>query len=307
MIKQKTLRKVIQATGVGLHSGQKVLLTLRPAPINTGIVFRRVDLSPVVEIPASYQYVSDTTLCTSLQYQGVKVATVEHLLSAFAGLGIDNVYVDVNAPELPIVDGSAAPFVVLMQSAGIREQSAPKKFLRILKPVVIEDGDKCVRFSPYEGYKVTFTIEFDHPVFHRKPKTLAFDFGKDSYTKCISRARTFGFLAQYEKLREMGLAKGGGLDNAVVVDDYRIINEDGLRFHGEFVAHKVLDAIGDLNLLGCGLIGAFDGEKSGHEMNNRLLRALMAQSDAFEYTTLDYQSHPFAGLSSQVLGDVVEA
>lgn len=310
MIKQKTLKKVIQATGVGLHSGQKVLLTLRPAPINTGIVFRRIDLSPVVEIPASYQHVSDTTLCTTLRSQEhaqVKVETVEHVLSAFAGTGIDNAYVDVNAPELPIVDGSAAPFVVLIQSAGIREQNAPKKFIRILKPVCIEEGDKSVRFSPYEGYRVTFAIEFDHPVFHRKPKTLTFDFAKDSYTKCISRARTFGFLAQYEKLREMGLARGGGLDNAVVVDDYRILNEDGLRFNSEFVAHKILDAIGDLNLLGYGLIGAFDGVKSGHGLNNRLLRALMLQQDAFEYTTLDYQAQPFAALSTQVLGDVVEA
>ncbi len=291
MIKQRTPQKVIQATGIGVHSGDTVLLTLRPAPINTGIIFRRTDLSPVVEIPASYEYVSDTMLCTSLQHQGAKVATVEHLLSALAGLGIDNAYVDVNAAEVPIMDGSAAPFVFLIQSAGIREQSAPKRFIRILKPVRIEDNDKYVQFLPHNGYKISFTIEFDHPVFNEKPQTVNFDFSSTSYVKEVCRARTFGFLSDYEKLRERDLAKGGSLDNAVVVDNYRVLNEDGLRFEDEFVKHKVLDAIGDLYLLGSSLIGAFEGYKSGHELNNKLLRALIAQQDAWEYTYFERESY----------------
>jgi UDP-3-O-[3-hydroxymyristoyl] N-acetylglucosamine deacetylase len=291
MIKQRTPKKVIQATGIGVHSGDTVLLTLRPAPINTGIIFRRTDLSPVVEIPASYEYVSDTMLCTSLQHQGAKVATVEHLLSALAGLGIDNAYVDVNAPEIPIMDGSAAPFVFLIQSAGIREQSAAKRFIRILKPVRIEENGKYVQFLPHNGYKISFTIEFDHPVFNEKPQTVNFDFSSTSYVKEVCRARTFGFLSDYEKLRESDLAKGGSLDNAVVVDNYRVLNEDGLRFEDEFVKHKVLDAIGDLYLLGSSLIGAFEGYKSGHELNNKLLRALIAQQDAWEYTYFDVENY----------------
>ncbi|ARG96473.1 UDP-3-O-acyl-N-acetylglucosamine deacetylase [Legionella micdadei] len=291
MIKQRTPKKVIQATGVGLHSGEKVLLTLHPAPINTGIVFRRTDLNPVVEIPALYDQVGDTMLCTSLQRDGVKVATVEHLLSAFAGLGIDNAYVDVNGPELPIMDGSAAPFVFLIQSAGIREQSAAKRFLRILKPIRIEDNEKYVQFLPYNGCRVSFTIDFDHPVFNDKPQTATFDFSTTSYVKEVCRARTFGFLSDYEKLRECDLAKGGSLDNAIVVDNYRVLNEDGLRFESEFVTHKVLDAIGDIYLLGCGLIGAFEGYKSGHELNNRLLRALMVREDAWEYTYFDAETY----------------
>lgn len=291
MIKQRTPKKVIQATGIGVHSGDTVLLTLRPAPINTGIIFRRTDLSPVVEIPASYEYVSDTMLCTSLQHQGAKVATVEHLLSALAGLGIDNAYIDVNAAEVPIMDGSAAPFVFLIQSAGIREQSAAKRFIRILKPVRIEENGKYVQFLPHNGYKISFTIEFDHPVFNDKPQTVNFDFSSTSYVKEVCRARTFGFLSDYEKLRECDLAKGGSLDNAVVVDNYRVLNEDGLRFEDEFVKHKVLDAIGDLYLLGSSLIGAFEGYKSGHELNNKLLRALIAQQDAWEYTYFDIESY----------------
>lgn len=282
---------MIQATGVGLHSGEKVYLTLRPAPVNTGIIFRRTDLDPVVEIPASYQYVGDTTLCTSLLYQGVRIATVEHLLSALAGLGIDNAYVDINAPELPIMDGSAAPFVFLIQSAGIREQNAPKRFIRILKPISIEEGGKYVKFVPYNGYKVSFTIGFDHPVFNDKPQSATFDFATCSYVKEVCRARTFGFLSDYEKLREMDLAKGGSLDNAVVVDDYRVLNDDGLRFHDEFVKHKVLDAIGDLYLLGASLIGAFEGYKSGHELNNKLLRKLIACQSAWEYTHFDAKEY----------------
>jgi UDP-3-O-[3-hydroxymyristoyl] N-acetylglucosamine deacetylase len=291
MIKQRTPKKVIQATGVGLHSGEKVLLTLRPAPVNTGIVFRRVDLSPVVEIPASYEHVGDTMLCTTLHHGQVKIATVEHLLSALAGLGIDNAYIDVNAPELPIMDGSAAPFVFLIQSAGIREQNAPKKYIRITKPIRVEDNGKYVQFYPYNGYKISFTIDFDHPAFNDKPQKVSFDFSTTSYVREVCRARTFGFLSDYEKLRECDLAKGGSLDNAIVVDDYRVLNDDGLRFESEFVTHKVLDAIGDLYLLGSSLIGAFEGHKSGHELNNRLLRELMVRQDAWEYATFDAEDY----------------
>ena len=291
MTNQRTPKKVIQATGVGLHSGEKVLLTLRPAPINTGIVFRRVDLTPVVEIMATYENVGDTMLCTTLHQGETNIATVEHLLSALAGLGIDNAYIDVNAPELPIMDGSAAPFVFLIQSAGIREQNAPKKYIRILKPIRVEENGKYVQFVPYDGYKVSFTIDFDHPVFNDKPQTVSFDFSGTSYVKEVCRARTFGFLSDYEKLRENDLAKGGSLDNAIVVDNYRVLNEDGLRFESEFVAHKVLDAIGDLYLLGSSLIGAFEGYKSGHELNNKLLRKLMVTQDAWEYTYFDAEQH----------------
>lgn len=291
MIKQRTPKKVIQATGVGLHSGEKVLLTLRPAPINTGIVFRRIDLDPVVEIPASFEHVCDTTLCTSLELDGVKIATVEHLLSAFAGLGIDNAYVDVNAPEIPIMDGSSAPFVFLIQSAGIKEQNAAKRFIKILKPIKIEEQEKYVMFLPFDGYKISFKIDFEHPVFKNRPQKAVFNFSSTSYVKEVCRARTFGFLSDYEKLREADLAKGGSLDNAIVVDDYRVLNEDGLRFEDEFVKHKVLDAIGDLYLLNSGLIGAFEGYRSGHELNNKLLRALMAHEDAWEYTYFDAENY----------------
>lgn len=283
MIKQRTPKTVIQATGVGLHSGEKILLTLRPAPINTGIVFRRTDLPGEPEIPASYQYVSDTKLCTSLEHQGVRVATVEHLLSAIAGLGIDNAYVDIDGPEIPIMDGSAAPFVFLIQSAGVSEQNAMKRFIRILKPVRVEKQGKYVQFLPHDGYRVSFTIQFNHPVFNARPQSATFDFSSTSYLKEVCRARTFGFLSDYEKLREANLARGGSLDNAIVVDDYRILNEDGLRFEDEFVKHKVLDAVGDLFLLGSSLIGAFEGYCSGHELNNQLLRALIATEDAWEY------------------------
>ena len=286
MIKQRTLKKLIQATGIGLHSGKKVKLTLRPAPIDTGIIFRRVDLSPVVEILALYQNVTDTRLCTCLSVDGSvgpRVDTVEHLLSALAGLGIDNAYIDVNAAEIPIMDGSSAPFVFLIQSAGIKEQNAAKRFIKILSPIRLEEKGKYVQFLPYNGYKISFNIEFDHPAFVDKPQSACFDFGTTSYVKEVCRARTFGFLSEYEYLRENNLAKGGSLDNAIVVDDYRILNEDGLRFESEFVAHKVLDAIGDLSLLGCSLIGAFEGYKSGHELNNRLLRELMAHQEAWTY------------------------
>lgn len=293
MLKQRTPKKVIQATGVGLHSGDKVLLTLRPAPVNTGIIFRRTDLSPVVEIPATYEHVCDTMLCTSLQHQsGAKVATVEHLLSAFAGLGIDNAYVDINGAEVPIMDGSAAPFVFLIQSAGIREQNAPKRFIRILKPIRVEEEGKYVQFLPHNGYKVSCTIDFDHPVFNDKPQTATFDSLHTSYVQEVCRARTFGFMSDYEQLLKSELAKGGSLANAVVVDDYRVLNEDGLRFEDEFVKHKVLDAMGDLYLLGSGLIGAFEGYRSGHELNNKLLRQLVATESSWEYVQFDLENHP---------------
>ncbi len=291
MTKQRTPNTIIQATGVGLHSGDKVLLTLHPAPDNTGIVFRRIDLDPVAEIRASYENVCETMLCTSLQQDGVKVATVEHLLSALAGLGIDNAYIDVNAPEIPIMDGSAAPFVFLIQSAGIREQIARKRYIRIKKPIRVEEKGKYVQFLPHDGYKISFTIDFDHPVFTHKPQTAVFDFSATSYIKQVCRARTFGFLSDYERLRLNDLAKGGSLDNAIVVDEYRILNEDGLRFEDEFVKHKILDTIGDLYLLGSSLIGAFEGYRSGHELNNKLLRKLMVTQDAWEYVYFDKEAY----------------
>ncbi|MEJ2316687.1 MAG: UDP-3-O-acyl-N-acetylglucosamine deacetylase [Gammaproteobacteria bacterium] len=282
MIKQRTLKNSIKATGVGLHTGDKVLLNLRPAAPNTGIVFRRTDLDPVAEVEARADHVGDTSLSTTLIKNGVRVSTVEHLLSAFAGLGIDNAYVDVSAPEVPIMDGSAAPFVFLIQSAGIVEQNAPKRFVRILKPVQVTDGEKKAAFVPFDGFKVSFGIEFDHPAFVDRPKTASIDFSSTSFVREVSRARTFGFLNDIEMLRENNLAMGGSLDNAVVVDDYRVINEDGLRYDDEFVKHKILDAIGDLYLLGHSLIGAFHGYKSGHALNNQLLLALLADQSAWE-------------------------
>ena len=282
MIKQRTLKNSIKATGVGLHTGDKVLLNLRPAAPNTGIVFRRTDLDPVAEIEARADHVGDTSLSTTLTKNGVRVSTVEHLLSAFAGLGIDNAYVDVSAPEVPIMDGSAAPFVFLIQSAGIVEQNAAKRFVRILRPVQVTDGQKKAAFVPFDGFKVNFGIEFDHPAFVDRPKTASIDFSSTSFVREVSRARTFGFLNDIEMLRENNLAMGGSLDNAVVVDDYRVINEDGLRYDDEFVKHKILDAIGDLYLLGRSLIGAFHGYKSGHALNNQLLLALLADESAWE-------------------------
>ncbi len=287
MIKQRTLKNCIRATGVGLHSGKKVLVTLRPAPAHSGIVFRRIDLSPAVEIAARAENVGDTRLSTSLAKGEVRIATVEHLLSAFAGLGIDNAYVDVSAPEVPIMDGSAGPFVFLIQSAGIEEQQAPKQFVRIKHPVAVEDGDKWARFEPFDGFKVAFSIEFDHPLFDEATKFAEVDFSTTSFVKEVSRARTFGFLKEVEMLREKNLALGGSLQNAVVIDEYRVLNEDGLRYEDEFVRHKILDAIGDLYLLGHGLIGAFRGHKSGHALNNRLLRRLLADKSAWEL--VDYR------------------
>ncbi len=287
MIRQRTLRNTIRATGVGLHSGQKVLLTLRPAPVNTGIVFRRVDLNPVKEIPARAENVGETVLSTTLVKDGVKVATVEHLLSALAGLGIDNCFVEVDAPEVPIMDGSAGPFVFLIQSAGIAEQESAKQFIRIKREVTVRDEDKFATFLPFDGFKVTFTIDFDHPVFKGRSQKAVVDFSSTSFVKEVSRARTFGFMKDIEKLRAMNLALGGSVDNAIVVDDYKILNEDGLRYDDEFVKHKVLDAIGDLYLLGNSLIGEFRGHKSGHGLNNQLLRELIRQQDAWEVVTFE--------------------
>jgi UDP-3-O-[3-hydroxymyristoyl] N-acetylglucosamine deacetylase len=287
VINQRTLKNVIRATGVGLHTGEKVYLTLRPAAADTGIVFRRTDLPEPVEIPAIPENVGDTTLSTTLIKNGIRVSTVEHLLSALAGLGIDNAYIDLNAPEVPIMDGSAGPFVFLLQSAGIHEQNAPKRFIRIKKPIVVEDGDKWVRFEPFEGFKVSFTIDFDHPVFKDQNQTAVVDFSTTSFVKEVSRARTFGFMSQIESLRANNLALGGSLDNAVVLDEYRVLNEDGLRYIDEFVKHKILDSIGDLYLLGHSLIGAFSGHKSGHALNNRLLRELLANQDAWEQVTYE--------------------
>jgi UDP-3-O-[3-hydroxymyristoyl] N-acetylglucosamine deacetylase len=285
MIKQRTLKNVIRATGVGLHTGDKVYLTLRPAPIDNGIVFRRVDLDEPVEIRACPENVSDTRLSTTLECHGVRVSTVEHLMSAFAGMGIDNAYVDLTAAEVPIMDGSAGPFVFLIQSAGIAEQSAPKRFIRIKQKIKIEEGDKWAAFEPFEGFKVSFAIDFNHPTFRNSSQQACVDFSTTSFVKEVSRARTFGFMGDLENLRQVGLARGGGFDNAIVLDDFRILNEDGLRYDDEFVKHKVLDAIGDLYLLGHPLIGTFSAHKSGHSLNNRLLRSLVNDQDAWELIT----------------------
>jgi len=285
MIKQRTLKNVIRATGVGLHTGEKVYLTLRPAAVDCGVVFRRIDLPEPVEIKACPENVSDTRLSTTLECNGVRVSTVEHLMSAFAGMGIDNAYVDLTAPEVPIMDGSAGPFVFLIQSAGIVEQSAPKRFMRIKRKIKLADGDKWAGFEPFEGFKVSFAIDFNHPTFRDSTQNATVDFSTTSFVKEVSRARTFGFMADLESLRQSGLARGGGVDNAIVLDDFRILNEDGLRYEDEFVKHKVLDAIGDLYLLGHPLIGAFSAYKSGHSLNNRLLRRLVAQREAWELVT----------------------
>jgi UDP-3-O-[3-hydroxymyristoyl] N-acetylglucosamine deacetylase len=287
MVKQRTLKTTVQATGVGLHTGEKVYLTLRPAPVNSGIVFRRVDLPGSADIRAEAHAVHDTRLSTCLETDGARIATVEHLMSALCGLGIDNAIVELSSPELPIMDGSAGTFVFLIQSAGILEQSAAKKFIRIKKTIEVKDGDKWVRFDPFNGYKLSFTINFAHPVFANTKQNVTVDLGERSYVKEVSRARTFGFMQEVEYMRSQGLALGGNLDNAIVMDEYRVINPDGLRFEDEFVKHKVLDAIGDLYLLGHPLIGAFTGYKSGHALNNALCRALLADESAWEFTTFD--------------------
>ncbi len=287
MIKQRTLKNVIRATGVGLHTGEKVYLTLRPAPPDSGVLFRRVDLDPSVDVPARPENVTDTQLSTTLERDGVKISTVEHLMSAFAGLGIDNAFVDLTAPEVPIMDGSAGPFVFLIQSAGIEEQNRAKKFIRIKKTIKVVDGDKWVRFDPLNGFKVSFTIDFDHPIFSNSVQVASVDFSTTSFVKEVSRARTFGFMHDLEALREVGLARGGSLDNAIVMDSFHILNEDGLRYEDEFVKHKVLDAIGDLYLLGHPLIGAFNAYKSGHALNNRLLRLLIADRSAWDLVSYE--------------------
>jgi len=287
VIKQRTLKNLVRATGVGLHTGAKVYLTLRPAAANSGIVFRRADLPQPLEIKADPYAVGDTRLSSCLEKNGERISTVEHLMSAFSGLGIDNAYVDVTAPEVPIMDGSAGPFVFLLQSAGIEEQNAPKKFIRILQTVEAREGDKWVRFEPHDGFKLTLSIAFDHPVFDKARQSVCVDFSTTSYVKEVSRARTFGFMQEVETMRSQGLALGGSLDNAIVMDDYRVLNSDGLRYDDEFVKHKVLDAIGDLYLLGHPLIGAFAGHKSGHALNNRLLRRLLETRQAWEYASFD--------------------
>jgi UDP-3-O-[3-hydroxymyristoyl] N-acetylglucosamine deacetylase len=287
MIKQRTLKNVIKATGITLHGGERAEIVLRPAPVNSGILFRRIDLEPIVEIPALAEHVGDTTLSTTLMKDKVRVSTVEHLLSAFAGLGIDNAYVDVTASEIPIMDGSAGPFVFLIQSAGIEEQNAPKRFIRIKRKLKLADGDKWACFEPFNGFKVTFTIDFDHPLFKSNTKTATLDFSSLSYVKEVSRARTFGFMADFEKLQAMNLARGASLDNAIAIDDFRVLNEEGLRYENEFVKHKILDAVGDLYLLGSSLIGAFSGYKSGHALNNKLLRQLLIEKEAWEFVTFE--------------------
>ena len=287
MIRQRTLKNSIKATGVGLHSGKKVYLTLRPAPVNAGIIFRRVDLNPVVEIEAKAENVGETNLSTTLVKGDVKVGTVEHLLSAMAGLGIDNAYVELTSSEVPIMDGSAGPFVFLIQSAGIAEQSQAKRFIRIKREVMVSDGDKTATFLPFNGFKVTFGISFDHPVLQRSSQHASVSFSSTSFVKEVSRARTFGFVKDIEMLQSNGLALGGSPDNAVVIDENDILNEDGLRYEDEFVKHKVLDAIGDLYLLGHSLIGEFQGYKSGHALNNALIRQLLKEKDAWDVLTFD--------------------
>ncbi len=287
MIKQRTLKTPVRATGVGLHSGIKVEMTLRPAAPNSGIVFRRMDLDPPAELKADPYLVTDTRLCSMLESGAAKVSTVEHLMSALAGLGIDNLIVDLTGPEIPIMDGSSAPFVFLLQSAGIVEQDAAKQYVRIIKPIEVRDGDKWARFVPHNGFKVEFTIDFKHPVFEKSGKTVSIDFADNAYTKEVSRARTFGFMHEVEALRNSGLALGGSLDNAIVMDEFRVLNQDGLRYDDEFVKHKVLDAIGDLYLLGRPVIGAFEAYKSGHALNNALLRELLQHQESWESVSFE--------------------
>lgn len=287
MIPQRTLKNTIRATGVGLHSGDKVYMTLRPAPADHGIVFRRVDLEPVVEVPARAELVTEVTLCTGLTCNDAKIQTVEHLMSALAGLGVDNIIVELSSAELPIMDGSSGPFVFLLQSAGIIEQDAPKRFIRVLKTVEVTDGDKVARFEPYEGYKLGFTIQFDHPMIPARQSRQEIEFSTLAYTREISRARTFGFMRDLEYMRERNLGLGGSMDNAIVLDEFRVLNEDGLRYADEFVRHKILDAIGDLYLAGGQVLGAYEGFKSGHALNNKLVRALLADASAWEWVTYE--------------------
>jgi UDP-3-O-[3-hydroxymyristoyl] N-acetylglucosamine deacetylase len=302
MVGQRTLKNSIRATGVGLHTGKKVLMTLRPAPPDTGIVFRRTDLPQAAEVRAHAENVGDTMLGTTLCKGNTRVSTVEHLLSAFAGLGIDNAIVELSAPEVPIMDGSAGPFVFLLQSAGIEEQREPKQFIRIKKRLRVEESDKWAQFTPFDGFKVNFEIEFNHPIFKRRAQKASMDFSTTSFLKEVSRARTFGFMRDLESLRERNLALGGNLDNAIVLDDFRVLNEDGLRYEDEFVKHKILDAIGDLYLLGHSLIGEFSGHKSGHELNNRLLRQLLKDTSTWEKVAFEsYADAPISYIEAPAL------
>ncbi|WP_133478849.1 UDP-3-O-acyl-N-acetylglucosamine deacetylase [Cognatilysobacter segetis] len=285
MLRQRTLKNVIRATGVGLHSGEKVFMALRPAPVDTGIVFRRTDLQPVVDSPAKADLVTETTLCTGLSNGPGKIQTVEHLLSALAGLGIDNCYVELSAAEVPIMDGSAGPFVFLLQSAGIAEQEAPKRFIRVLREVEVREGDKVARFSPHDGFRIGFTVRFDHPAIPASQSRAVVDFSTDAYIREVSRARTFGFMRDLEYMRERNLGLGGSMDNAIVLDEFRVLNDDGLRYADEFVRHKILDAVGDLYLAGHAIVGAYEGYKSGHALNNKLVRALLAEQGAWEEVT----------------------
>ena len=304
MLKQRTIKKIVRTIGVGLHSGTKVELTLRPAPANTGIVFSRVDLDPPVELPASAQGVGDTRMASVLDKGGVKVSTVEHLMSACAGLGLDNLYIDVTAEEIPIMDGSASSFVYLLQQAGLEEQNAPKKFIRIKRAVEVREGtgkdEKWARLEPYDGFKLRFFIEFNHPAVDGTGQIAEVDFAGESYVKEIARARTFGFMQDVEMLRGIGLARGGSLENAIVMDEYRILNPDGLRYENEFVRHKILDAIGDLYLVGHPLLASYVAHKSGHKMNNLLLRALLDQPDAYEIVSFDAEQAQSQGYAGQV-------
>jgi UDP-3-O-[3-hydroxymyristoyl] N-acetylglucosamine deacetylase len=299
VLKQRTLKKTVSATGVGLHNGEKVIMTLKPAPVDSGIVFCRADLPGAPTIQATPDAVKDTRLCSALEQNGARVATVEHLMSALAGLGVDNVRIEVTASEIPIMDGSSGPFIYLLQSAGIVEQNAPKKFIKIKKMVEIKETDKWVKFEPYHGFKMEFTIDFAHPVFDHSGKTVTIDFADNSYIKEISRARTFGFMHEVEYLRANGLARGGSLDNAIVLDEYRVLNADGLRYEDEFAKHKVLDAIGDLYMLGHPILGAFTAYKSGHALNNQLLRALLEDADAWEYAVFEHIEDAPAGFVEQ--------
>lgn len=290
MVKQRTLKQIINATGVGVHSGRKVTIALRPAPVDTGIVFSRVDLDPVASIPATVDYVKDTRLCTSLIKGDVRIATIEHLMSALAGLGIDNAFIDVDAAEIPIMDGSAAPFVFLIKSAGIEEQNKAKRFIRIKEEIKVKDGDKWASLKPYEGFKVNFTLEYNHPCFNERPQSASVDFSSESFVKQVSRARTFGFVSELEQLRKMNLAKGASLDNAIAIDNFRILNPDGLRYDDEFAKHKILDAIGDMYTIGASIIGEFTGHKAGHAINNQLLHAVLKQKTAWDYVTFEEQT-----------------
>jgi len=297
MLRQRTLKSLVSATGVGLHTGQKVRITLRPAQPDTGVMFRRTDLPGAADLPARADLVGETRLCSCLVSGAVKIYTIEHLMSALSGLGVDNAYVDLDGPEVPIMDGSAAPFVLLIQQAGIEEQGAPKRFLRVKKRIEAKEGDKWAVLEPYEGFKLSFSIVYDHPVIEKSNTELTVDFATTSYLKEVARARTYGFMHDVESLRESGLALGGGLENAVVLDEHRVLNAEGLRFGDEFIRHKVLDAIGDLYLLGRPFLAAFSAYKSGHGLNNKLLRALTADPSATEVVTFERAEEAPAGVA----------